>query len=62
MGLRKTDGMATITVSEWNRKQAIRTIRNRIIVQLAVIIVGIAAVSGILYILHDLRIINLLWW
>ena len=59
MGLLKTDGMAEISVAEWNRKQAIRTIRNRAVVQIAVIIIGIAATAGVLYILNDLRIIDL---
>lgn len=59
MALRKTDGMATISVEEWNRKQAIRTIRNRILVRLAVIIIGITVTAWILFILNDQRIINL---
>ena len=59
MALRKTDGMATISVEEWNRKQAIRTIRNRILVRLAVIIIGITVTAWVLFILNDQRIINL---
>ena len=62
MGLRKTDEMEYIPVSEWNKKEARRRIRNRTIVQIAVIIIGTFAVSMILYTLHDLGIINILRW
>lgn len=61
MGLYKTDGMATISVYEWNRKQAIRTIRNRVLILTAMVIVGITAVAMALYLLNDLRIIHLRW-
>lgn len=62
MALHKTDGMETISVAEWNRRQAIRTIRNRIIVQIAKAIIGVTVIAVVLYILNDMRIINLRWW
>lgn len=62
MGLSKTDGMATISVAEWNRKQSIRTIRNRILVRTAAVIVCASVVAAILLVLHYKRIITLQWW
>lgn len=62
MGIRKTDGMERIPVSEWNKREARKCIRHHTIIQLSVIIIGIFVVSLILYILHDMRIINLFRW
>lgn len=57
MGLRKTDGMADITVEEWNRMEAMRCIRNRIVVQCATIIIGIAVAAFIINLLYEQGII-----
>ena len=57
MGLRKTDGMANVTIREWNQREARRCIRNRIIVQCATIIIGIAVVAFIINLLYEQGII-----
>lgn len=62
MGLRKTDGMAEIPVSEWNRREAIRCIRNRIVIRAAWIVISANIVFVILCILHQNKIINFPWW
>lgn len=58
MGLRKTDGMATMTVDEWKRKQARKVLRQRIVIWAAYGILAFFAVAVTIYFLFRMRIIR----
>lgn len=58
MGLRKTDGMATMTVDEWKRKQAGKVLRQRIVIWAAYGILVFFAVAVTIYFLFRMRVIR----
>lgn len=58
MGLRKMDGMATMTVDEWKRKQASKVLRQRIVIWAAYGILVFFAVAVTIYFLFRMRVIR----
>lgn len=58
MGLRKTDGMATMTVDEWKRRQAMKVLRQRIVICAAYGILAFFAVAVTIYFLFRMRVIR----
>lgn len=58
MGLRKTDGMATITVDEWKMQQARKVLRQRIVIWSAYGILAFFAVAVTIYFLFRMRVIR----
>lgn len=59
MGLYKTGDRLAVSAAEWNRKEAIRYIWNKVVVRIAEMIIGCTAVSAALYILSNMGIIKL---
>lgn len=59
MGLYKTGDRLAVSAAEWNREEAIRYIRNKVVVRIAEMIISCAAVSVALYILNNMGIIKL---
>lgn len=58
MGLRKTDGMAMITVDEWKIRQARKVLRQRIVIWSAYGILAFFAVAVTIYFLFRMRVIR----
>lgn len=58
MGLRKTDGMETMTVDEWKMRQARKVLRQRIVIWSAYGILAFFAVAVTIYFLFRMRVIR----
>lgn len=58
MGLRKTDGMETMTVDEWKIRQARKVLRQRIVIWSAYGILAFFAVAVTVYFLFRMRVIR----
>ncbi len=58
MGLRKTDGMETMTVDEWKIWQARKVLRQRIVIWSAYGILAFFAVAVTVYFLFRMRVIR----
>lgn len=58
MGLRKTDGMETMTVDEWKIRQARKALRQRIVIWSAYGILAFFAVAVTIYFLFRMRVIR----